>query len=101
MPSDPKSLMSPPSPVFPLAGALAGYFISGKSVWGAATGLFAGALLNLSSKVVSMRAEAAKEKNLQAFEGNIGGEAIAALTGSRDAVEANKAVAGTSPSLKT
>lgn len=88
--------MSAPSPVLPIAGALAGYFISNKSLWGAATGLFAGALFNLSSKMVSMRANAAKDKNQQTFEGNLGSEAIAAITGTRDAAEAQaqKALAG-------
>lgn len=78
---DPKTLLSPPSTLFPLGGALAGYYLSEKNWWGAVAGAFAGALFNASATIIAQKQLVAAKSGASSFEGNYGAEAVSALIG--------------------
>lgn len=80
---DAKSLATPPSILFPVAGAIAGYLVSSKSAWGAVAGALAGALLNASAASVQTKLALAKASGKTEFQGSLAGELAASVIGSK------------------
>jgi hypothetical protein len=78
---DPKQLLSPPSVLFPLGAALAGYYLADKNAWGAVAGALAGALFNASAVIVDQKQQNAAKSGATSFEANYGAEAVSALIG--------------------
>ena len=63
-------ITTPPSLLFPLAGALVGYLIS-ESIWGAAFGATAGALYNVSASAVQLEGTVASQQGIQLYDTNL------------------------------
>jgi hypothetical protein len=83
-PTSPKPITTPPSILFPLGAAVLAYFISEKSIWGAAMGLLAGALFNEAAKNAALKVNIVHMQGGQSFSINYGGEALAAIVGTPD-----------------
>lgn len=78
-----KSLLTPASPLYPLAGALLGYLLSGKNLWGAASGALAGALVNAGSNAMQTKLALAKASGKSEFQGSLVSELGQSLLGSK------------------
>ena len=93
-----KTLLNPPSIVFPLVGAAAGYLLGksddGANGWAILAGALGGALFNASSKLVAQKSAAAQSSGASSFSGNVGGEAVSALLGTSDAAAKQQVAAG-------
>lgn len=91
-----KSLLQPASPLYPIAGALLGYFVSGKNVWGAASGALAGALINAGASSMQTKLALAKASGKTEFQGSLAGELASSLLGSKPEApkDGKQAVAG-------
>jgi hypothetical protein len=63
-------ITTPPSLLFPLAGALVGYLVS-DSIWGAAFGATAGALYNVSASAVQLEGAVASQQGIQLYDTNL------------------------------
>lgn len=61
---DPKTLLRPPSLLFPVLGGGLGYLVS-ESPWGAAVGVLAGALLNASAAALALESKLVEGSNVQ------------------------------------
>lgn len=79
-----KSLLKPASALYPLGGALAGYFASGKSAWGAVAGALAGALVNAASNSMQLKLALAKASGKSEFQGSIASELGQSLLGRKE-----------------
>ena len=102
---DLKSLTTPPSILYPLAGAAIGYLLGreeGKPTpgWAIVAGALGGALFNASSKIVDLKSQVAKGSGVSEFKGNVGGEAVAAVLGASDTKAAAPAQATTGPMVR-
>lgn len=64
------NITTPPSLLFPLAGALVGYLIS-ESLWGMAFGATAGALYNVSASAVQLEGAVASQQGIQLYDTNM------------------------------
>ena len=82
---DPKTLLAPPSPLFPLVGLALGASLTseGHRLLGATAGILAGMLVNVSTSSIMQQADNTKLSGGKDFHASLGAELLKAAMGDK------------------